>query len=183
MAVTADDQEADVVGLDPVYQHADLGVHVVQEPFELGPVLVEADTEDADAGRCFSSACNVHGVTFEKVEIMCPGVPRAAAGHRAEEKALLQIVPRETHDNSMLDDTLQLGPLRTGNRWCIHPMEGWDANRDGSPSELTLRRWRNFGLSGAKLIWGGEAVAVRVGDSERGSNALEILAWDSATEE
>ena len=25
---------------------------------------------------------------------------------------------------------------------------------------MTLRRWRNFGLSGAKLIWGGEAAAV-----------------------
>jgi 2,4-dienoyl-CoA reductase-like NADH-dependent reductase (Old Yellow Enzyme family) len=48
-----------------------------------------------------------------------------------------------------------------GNRWCIHPMEGWDANLDGSPSEHTLRRWRNFGLSGAKLIWGGEAAAVQ----------------------
>src|SRR6185503_9332747 len=47
------------------------------------------------------------------------------------------------------------------NRWCIHPMEGWDAGRDGSPSEHTLRRWRNFGRSGAKLIWGGEAAAVR----------------------
>jgi NADPH2 dehydrogenase len=47
-----------------------------------------------------------------------------------------------------------------GNRFCIHPMEGWDANRDGSPSELTLRRWRHFGQSGAKLIWGGEAAAV-----------------------
>ena len=40
-------------------------------------------------------------------------------------------------------------------------MEGWDANRDGSPSELTLRRWRHFGVSGAKLIWGGEAAAVQ----------------------
>jgi 2,4-dienoyl-CoA reductase-like NADH-dependent reductase (Old Yellow Enzyme family) len=40
-------------------------------------------------------------------------------------------------------------------------MEGWDAHRDGSPTEHTLRRWRNFGLSGAKLIWGGEAAAVR----------------------
>jgi 2,4-dienoyl-CoA reductase-like NADH-dependent reductase (Old Yellow Enzyme family) len=40
-------------------------------------------------------------------------------------------------------------------------MEGWDGTRDGQPSELTLRRWRNFGRSGAKLIWGGEAVAVR----------------------
>ena len=40
-------------------------------------------------------------------------------------------------------------------------MEGWDANRDGSPSELTLRRWRRLGESGAKLIWGGEAAAVQ----------------------
>lgn len=48
-----------------------------------------------------------------------------------------------------------------GNRWCIHPMEGWDANRDGSPSTLTLRRWARFGESGAKLIWGGEAAAVQ----------------------
>ena len=40
-------------------------------------------------------------------------------------------------------------------------MEGWDGTTDGSPSDLTRRRWRHFGLSGAKLIWGGEAVAVR----------------------
>jgi 2,4-dienoyl-CoA reductase-like NADH-dependent reductase (Old Yellow Enzyme family) len=62
---------------------------------------------------------------------------------------------------SPLARPIQLGPLRCGNRWCIHPMEGWDANRDGTPSELTLRRWRRFGLSGAKLIWGGEAAAVQ----------------------
>lgn len=46
------------------------------------------------------------------------------------------------------------------NRFAIHPMEGWDGLRSGGPSDWTLRRWRNFGLSGAKLIWGGEAVAV-----------------------
>ena len=39
-------------------------------------------------------------------------------------------------------------------------MEGWDATTDGNPTESTLRRWRRFGRSGAKLIWGGEAVAV-----------------------
>ena len=49
---------------------------------------------------------------------------------------------------------------RIGNRWCIQPMEGWDGTADGKPSELTLRRWQRFGESGAKLIWGGEAVAV-----------------------
>src|SRR5688500_3668822 len=64
-------------------------------------------------------------------------------------------------EGSPLAQPIDVGGFRVGNRWCIHPMEGWDANRDGSPSELTLRRWRNFGRSGAKLIWGGEAVAVR----------------------
>ncbi len=48
-----------------------------------------------------------------------------------------------------------------GNRWCILPMEGWDGTNDGRPTDLTRRRWRNFGLSGAKLMWGCEAVAVR----------------------
>ncbi len=48
-----------------------------------------------------------------------------------------------------------------GNRFCILPMEGWDGESDGRASELTRRRWKNFGRSGAKLIWGGEAVAVR----------------------
>ncbi|SFH73219.1 oxidoreductase [Planctomicrobium piriforme] len=48
-----------------------------------------------------------------------------------------------------------------GNRFCILPMEGWDGETEGRPSDLTRRRWQNFGLSGAKLIWGGEAVAVQ----------------------
>lgn len=47
------------------------------------------------------------------------------------------------------------------NRWAILPMEGWDGTPHGLPTELTVRRWRNFGASGAGLIWGGEAVAVR----------------------
>lgn len=40
-------------------------------------------------------------------------------------------------------------------------MEGWDGTADGRASELTLRRWRNFGRSGASLVWGGEAFAVQ----------------------
>src|SRR5688572_17314795 len=62
---------------------------------------------------------------------------------------------------SPLARPMNLGGFEIANRWCIHPMEGWDANRDGSPTPYTLRRWRNFGLSRAKLIWGGEAAAVR----------------------
>jgi 2,4-dienoyl-CoA reductase-like NADH-dependent reductase (Old Yellow Enzyme family) len=52
------------------------------------------------------------------------------------------------------------GTLTVGNRWAILPMEGWDATPDGLPTDLVHRRWRRFGASGAKLIWGGEAVAV-----------------------
>jgi 2,4-dienoyl-CoA reductase-like NADH-dependent reductase (Old Yellow Enzyme family) len=51
--------------------------------------------------------------------------------------------------------------MAIGNRFTIHPMEGWDGTPDGRPSEATVRRWARFGQSGAKLIWGGEAVAVR----------------------
>jgi len=60
-----------------------------------------------------------------------------------------------------------------GNRFGILPMEGWDGTTDGKPSDLTRRRWRNFGLSGAKLIWGGEAVAVRH-DGRANPNQLVI---------
>ena len=51
--------------------------------------------------------------------------------------------------------------LAVANRFCVLPMEGWDGEPDGRPSALTFRRWQRFGLSGAKLVWGGEAVAVR----------------------
>jgi len=63
-------------------------------------------------------------------------------------------------ERSPLGQPYLLGKERIGNRFCILPMEGWDGTEDGRPSELTFRRWRHFGESGAKLIWGGEAVAV-----------------------
>ena len=54
------------------------------------------------------------------------------------------------------------GTKRTvGNRFCVQPMEGWDCTNKGAPTEHTLRRWRRFGESGAKLVWGGEAFAVQ----------------------
>jgi 2,4-dienoyl-CoA reductase-like NADH-dependent reductase (Old Yellow Enzyme family) len=67
----------------------------------------------------------------------------------------------ETAPSSPLAQPCQIGPFRIGNRFAIHPMEGWDGTEDGRPSEHTFRRWERFGSSGAKLIWGGEAVAVR----------------------
>lgn len=63
--------------------------------------------------------------------------------------------------------------IRIGNRIAVHPMEGWDGTADGNPSDNTVRRWRRFGQSGAKLIWGGEAVAVRH-DGRANPNQLVI---------
>lgn len=75
---------------------------------------------------------------------------------------------------SPLGQTIEGVGAEIGNRFCILPMEGWDGTSDGRPSELTQRRWRNFGLSGAKLIWGGEAVAVRH-DGRANPNQLVMI--------
>ena len=61
---------------------------------------------------------------------------------------------------SPLQAPLVVGSLKIGNRIAVQPMEGWDGTADGNPTESTMRRWQRFGLSGGKLIWGGEAVAV-----------------------
>jgi NADPH2 dehydrogenase len=74
-----------------------------------------------------------------------------------------------------LAQPLETDRVRVGNRFCILPMEGWDGTTSGEPSDLTRRRWRNFGLSGAKLIWGGEAVAVRH-DGRANPNQLMLTA-------
>jgi 2,4-dienoyl-CoA reductase-like NADH-dependent reductase (Old Yellow Enzyme family) len=48
-----------------------------------------------------------------------------------------------------------------GNRITVQPMEGWDGTSTGGITPETLRRWTRFGESGAKIIFGGEAMAVR----------------------
>jgi 2,4-dienoyl-CoA reductase-like NADH-dependent reductase (Old Yellow Enzyme family) len=75
--------------------------------------------------------------------------------------------------DSPLAQPLVVDGRTIGNRFTILPMEGWDGTTDGRPSELTIRRWRRFGVSGAKLIWGGEAVAVRQ-DGRANPNQLLI---------
>ena len=65
-----------------------------------------------------------------------------------------------TGGKSPLRTSIHRGALRIGNRIAVQPMEGWDGTADGNPTERTLRRWRHFGRSGGKLVWGGEAVAI-----------------------
>src|SRR6185369_4763452 len=58
-------------------------------------------------------------------------------------------------------EPVRLNGKRIGNRYAVQPMEGWDGTTTGGVTENVLRRWRRFGESGAKLICGGEAMAVR----------------------
>ncbi|MDB6029721.1 MAG: namA 1, partial [Verrucomicrobiales bacterium] len=60
-----------------------------------------------------------------------------------------------------------------GNRWAVQPMEGWDATPTGGATDEVRRRWQRFGESGAKLIYGGEAMAVRP-DGRANPNQLII---------
>ncbi len=59
----------------------------------------------------------------------------------------------------LLARRVRVGKIEVGNSIAIHPMEGCDATLDGSPDELTTRRYERFGRGGAKLIWF-EATAV-----------------------
>ncbi len=56
---------------------------------------------------------------------------------------------------------LLINGKRLGNRFAVQPMEGWDGTASGGVTEDVVRRWTRFGESGAKLICGGEAMAVR----------------------
>jgi 2,4-dienoyl-CoA reductase-like NADH-dependent reductase (Old Yellow Enzyme family) len=114
-----------------------------------------------------------------------PGWPRVASFKTAGEfRAHLAAhgIPLDLDDallggaGSPLGAPLQVNGLRVGNRFCILPMEGWDGTARGEPTELTTRRWRHFGVSGAKLIWGGEAVAVR---SDGRANPNQLLLDES----
>ena len=68
---------------------------------------------------------------------------------------------------------LTVNGKRIGNRVAIHPMEGCDGTTTGGLSEEMRRRWQRFGESGAKLICGAEAMAVRP-DGRANPNQLII---------
>jgi NADPH2 dehydrogenase len=68
---------------------------------------------------------------------------------------------------------ITINDKRVGNRIAIQPMEGWDGTTTGGTTPDMERRWRRFGESGAKLIFGGEAMAIRP-DGRANPNQLII---------
>ncbi len=66
-----------------------------------------------------------------------------------------------TPDLAVLGSSITVAGRTCPNRFAVLPMEGWDGTDDGRPTDLVRRRWSRFGSSGAGLVWGGEAFAVR----------------------
>jgi len=59
----------------------------------------------------------------------------------------------------ILFDQIQISGRKLKNRFIVHPMEGFDSEPDGSPCDLTFRRYHRFASGGSGLIWF-EATAV-----------------------
>ncbi len=64
-----------------------------------------------------------------------------------------------SHHLDILKNRVQVDGYELSNGIAIQPMEGCDGNADGSPGELTIRRYKRFAEGGAGLLWF-EAVAV-----------------------
>lgn len=64
-----------------------------------------------------------------------------------------------TWDLDVLKRPVKLGQKIIPNSIALHPMEGCDAAENGSPDNLTFRRYKRFAQGGAGLIWV-EATAV-----------------------
>jgi 2,4-dienoyl-CoA reductase-like NADH-dependent reductase (Old Yellow Enzyme family) len=61
-------------------------------------------------------------------------------------------MPFQADLNPLFED-ITLGVKKLTNRMAVQPMEGFDAHPDGSPSDLTLRRYQRFARGGSALIW------------------------------
>ncbi len=75
-------------------------------------------------------------------------------------------------DVSPLFQPLQIGKHTAANRIALQPMEGTDGLEDGTPGELTWRRYERFARGGAGLIWF-EAVAT-VPEGRASAHQLQI---------
>lgn len=80
------------------------------------------------------------------------------ADFKAQDGALGTNLPF-AQDVSLLGSALQVGSKTIPNRLACQAMEGCDGNPDGTPGELTKRRYSRFAKGGAGLIWF-EATAV-----------------------
>ena len=75
------------------------------------------------------------------------------------------------HRVEILQQRTNIANMIIPNRLSIQPMEGFDANSDGSPGELTYRRYKRYAEGGTGLIWF-EATAI---DQDCRSNPHQLM--------
>lgn len=78
------------------------------------------------------------------------------------------------------------GTITLENSLTVHPMEGFDGETDGTPSELSRRRYLRFARSGAALIWS-EAISVvpeaRTSDHQLMITEHNVAAYEALVKE
>jgi len=84
-----------------------------------------------------------------------------------------------TENTEILSQEIKIEDSIIPNRIAIHPMEGADANDDGTPSELTRRRYKRFANGGAGLIW---MEAIAVDDAGRANKSQLYLKEENLAE-
>ena len=84
-----------------------------------------------------------------------------------------------TDDISPLFTPITIGAKKIPNRMAVQPMEGADAEEDGSPGELTFRRYRRYAQGGSGLIWFEATSVVQEGKSNAHQLMLNARTIDS----
>jgi NADPH2 dehydrogenase len=102
----------------------------------------------------------------------------AAFADRVAELGLDLAVDPEVEPTGALSVPLEVAGREAANRLCVLPMEGWDGEADGRPSDLVRRRWQRFGAGGAGIVWA-EATAVR---PDGRANARQLVIGDGTVD-
>jgi len=58
-----------------------------------------------------------------------------------------------SNDISPLFDEILINNRKLANRLVVHPMEGFDSEENGSPSDLVKRRYSRYATGGSGMIW------------------------------
>ena len=77
---------------------------------------------------------------------------RTSDALRRKAEELGAALPFDPDIRVLLEETV-VGGRRVPNRIAAQPMEGCDSTPEGSPTDLTVRRYERFGAGGAGLIW------------------------------
>jgi len=79
-------------------------------------------------------------------------------------------------DTKNLSEAIQSKDIYIPNRLSIQPMEGFDATVNGSPSDLTFRRYKRYAKGGVGLIW---FEATAISEDCRSNDHQLVLSEDS----